>query len=874
MIMWDAYRLHTIGDFSLRKIAFALVAVIVSAFLWTISFSTITHAADAQWKGETITYQGHDYTKAQPPATADFPNDAAAVYEYKEAGNPQTSHLIFFQSGTDLTSATTAQYKTYTVTNGTYGSPSAITTISIDAKGGPPGANNADPDKEIKCDVKGIGWMICPLSKFIAEGMDRVFGWVAGYLVVNTITTDTNSAMFRAWDIARGFANICFVLAFLVIIYAQITSQGLNNYEIKRMIPKLIIASILVNLSYYICTIAVDLSNISGYALQQMFNDIRHSLLDGSASGNFEGTTWKNVTEYILSGGTAAVGTVLGVGALVATTGGDITAMIFLLFPILLVGILSVLVALIVLAARQALITVLIIVAPLAFVAYLLPNTEKWFNKWRELLTTMLLVFPMFSVLFGGAQLAAFLIWKNSGGDFSVSILSLAVQVAPLAITPFLLKFSGSLLGRVAGMVNNPNKGLIDRARNFTNDRVANRAARATDLGATQRRRWGTRAMAYRREMKRRDREGLKKKYDTGIDAHWHNRKEAHDIEAATKAYALRKSVGELGAEQLFERRKADPANTALRDLSGMQRQTQASIKQIQQADEAEWKEALSDKMNPNNTYAGFANAARATQLEQHVADSRIASAARMEQLEYAQRMEGNIDLQKRAGGIDEKFGASRALATAIETKANDRTSGLKAIETMIALKNPSQKALFKMATGAGSIPGVPMTREVQEVAIKKIAGGGDIDQIHELAQRINFMDHDENNEFWRTAFVDALRSNSNKPSEFSAGLLEQMSQGGITFGQEGLKEAFLRAVDANAFDAAGIISNDQNTIERLKDIVRDNPAEVTDKMRRNMEKALFTLSTNENFKGRLGKRYPHVKDLGALLDFNFPDDF
>jgi hypothetical protein len=704
MIMWDAYRLHTIGDFSLRKIAFAFVAVIVSAFLWAISFSTITHAADAQWKGETITYQGHDYTKAQPPATPDFPNDAAAVYEYKEAGNPQTSHLIFFQSGTDLTSATTAQYKTYTVTDGTYGSPSAITTISIDAKGGPPAANNTDSDKEIKCDVKGIGWMICPLSKFIAEGMDRVFGWVSGYLVVNTITTDTNSAMFRAWDIARGFANICFVLAFLVIIYAQITSQGLNNYEIKRMIPKLIIASILVNLSYYICTIAVDLSNISGYALQQMFNDIRHNLLDGSASGNFEGTTWKNVTEYILSGGTAAVGVVLGVGSAIATTGGSITAMIFLLFPILLVGILSVLVALIVLAARQALITVLIIVAPLAFVAYLLPNTEKWFNKWRELLTTMLLVFPMFSVLFGGAQLAAFLIWKNSGGDFSVSILSLAVQVAPLAITPFLLKFSGSLLGRVAGMVNNPNKGLIDRARNFTNERVANRAAHATGLGATQRNRAGFRAMAYRREMKRRDREGLKKKYDTGIDAHWHNRKEAHDIEAATKAYGLRKSVGELGAEQLFERRKADPANTALRDLSGMQRQTQASIKQLQQVDEATWQEALSEKMQPDNHYAGFAQAARATQLEQHVADSRTAMAQALQKNEYAKEVGDSTALRDRLGGIAGQQGAIKAKAAAISEVIESGNQAVKAIRTASDIKAgdvSAMRAAFDQAVAA-----------------------------------------------------------------------------------------------------------------------------------------------------------------------------
>lgn len=870
--MWDAYRLHTIGDFSLRKIAIALVAVIVSAFLWIVALAPTTYAADAQWKGEAITYQGHDFAKTQPPQAPEFPNDTTAVYQYTEPGNPEKAHFIFFQQGADTATATTAQYKTYTLANGTYTNPSSTTTISIDAKGGPPAANGEEEKKTVTCDVKGIGWIICPVSRFIADGMDRVFGWIASYLEVNTITTDTNSSMYRAWEIMRGFANICFVLAFLIIIYAQLTSQGLNNYEIKRMIPKLIIASILVNLSYYICSLAVDLSNISGYALQQAFHDIQNSMGGTSQSGNFDATSWKNITEYILSGGTAVIGGALGIGALLTTTGGSITAMIFLLFPILVAGILAVLVALLVLAARQALITILIIVAPLAFVAFLLPNTEKWFNKWRELLTTMLLVFPMFSMLFGGSQLAAYLILQNAN-QFSVVLLALAVQVAPLAVTPFLIRFSGSLLGRVAGMVNNPNKGLIDRTRNFANERVANRASRATAQGAQQRNRMGLRAMAYRREMNRRKREEGKKMYDSEMDANWHNSRAAHAIETGMKTQALRKAVGETAAEEMFERRKA--SSQSLQRLSGMQRQSQASLGAIKQADEAEWQELLSGNAKPSNYYNGLADQAHKTHELQHVADGRISAAKRMEQLNYAAKMEANPDLQIRTGGVDEKFGASRALAGAIETKANDRSSGLKAIETMIALKNPSREAMFDMATGAGSIAGVPMTREVQEVAIKNIAGGKDIGQIHELAKKINFMDQDENNEFWRTAFVDALKSNPVKPGEFSATLLERMGQGGISFGEEGLKTAFLDAVRANAFDAEGILKNDQDTIQRLAEIVRDNPGEVTDQMKKNLEKALFALSTNENFKGRLGKRYPHVKTLGSLIEgFHFPADF
>ena len=82
-----------------------------------------------------------------------------------------------------------------------------------------------------------------------------------------------------------------------------------------------------------------------------------------------------------------------------------------------LVGIgLVLLLVLLIMAARQALIVILIIISPLAFVCYLLPGTEKWFKKWRDLFFTMLVFFPAFAVIFGGAQLAGIIIIQNATG--------------------------------------------------------------------------------------------------------------------------------------------------------------------------------------------------------------------------------------------------------------------------------------------------------------------------------------------------------------------------------------------------------------------------------------------------------------------------
>jgi uncharacterized membrane protein YhaH (DUF805 family) len=96
---------------------------------------------------------------------------------------------------------------------------------------------------------------------------------------------------------------------------------------------------------------------------------------------------------------------------------------------------LTLLFILLIMAARQALIIILIIVSPLAFVCYLLPGTEKWFKKWRDSFLTMLVFFPAFAVVFGGAQLAGIIIIQNASGSNGaiMHILGMLPNKLPLA---------------------------------------------------------------------------------------------------------------------------------------------------------------------------------------------------------------------------------------------------------------------------------------------------------------------------------------------------------------------------------------------------------------------------------------------------------
>ncbi|MEO6109455.1 MAG: hypothetical protein ABIP50_00380 [Candidatus Saccharimonadales bacterium] len=484
------------GGFSVRSIFTFVLTAIIAALLWVLFVTPSIHAETqtGTWKGDSIVYDGNLYYGPTEVKNANESHGLAQGVHYymrveKINDRPlqQKAHIIYFTPGTDPPTAKAAQYVTYDLSsnNKTFSHPTDQKSIEV------------TPQTQVtqsyeQCTIDGgIGWVICPVSVTIAGAMDWLFGIVSDLIAVQPPTTgDTHSDLYVAWNIMRSIANVAFIIVFLIIIYSQLTNLGVTNYGLKKLIPRLIIGAILVNLSFYICAIAVDFSNILGYSLQDMLAGIRDNTFNidnTDTSIDATNTNWTAVTAFVLSGGAA------GLGSLAAATAGSAGSAIFLLLPLLLGLLLTILFVLLVLAARQAIIICLIIIAPLAFVAYLLPNTEKWFEKWREVFLTMLVFFPAFSLVFGGSQLAGGIIIQNSNGNIVTLIFGLAVQVAPLVITPLLLKLSGSLLGRVAGIINDPRKGIMDRTRNWSNERAEMHRQKSLSKpgGVNGLRRWG-----------------------------------------------------------------------------------------------------------------------------------------------------------------------------------------------------------------------------------------------------------------------------------------------------------------------------------------------------------------------------------------------
>lgn len=286
----------------------------------------------------------------------------------------------------------------------------------------------------------GLGWLICPVMTFVANINDAAYGAISGFLDIKPAILGDNSNTSGAkqcWDFFRNIANAIFAVIFLWIIFSQISNVGVSNYGIKKILPRLIIGALLVNLSYYLCQIFVDLSNILGHTLKDA--------LEAGAGGigtESEAAGW----------GSAIAATIVGVGGVAAF------AALAIGIPTLAAGFLAIMTVFIILVVRQAGIILLISMSPIAFAAWLLPNTEDLFKKWMKMFRGLLLVFPIISLLYGAGKLAGAVLASSAtvdpnNPDETLHLVALAATTMPLIATPFVLQNSLSSLGSIGAKI-------------------------------------------------------------------------------------------------------------------------------------------------------------------------------------------------------------------------------------------------------------------------------------------------------------------------------------------------------------------------------------------------------------------------------------
>lgn len=829
---------------------------------------------------------------------------------YEARGSPDvltgtgTLRVLYFPAGVDVLTATTASYATFAIDGSgaigaQTGSTQQVAVIPASQTPGSTGTAGAG-----SCSVEGIGWIVCPVTQFLAWGMDRIFDMLEGFLEVQPLSTQTDSPLYQAWNMIRTIANLAFVAAFLIIIYSQITSIGLDNYSIKKLLPRLILTAILVNLSYLICAAAVDLSNITGSGLQDFLVGLRETL-EGPNTNSI--TSWESVTGFILADVAVSSAAAVTIGGIIISTGGSLGAALILLLPMLLGLILAVLVALLVLAARQALIVILIIVAPLAFVAYLLPNTEKLFEKWRSIFVTMLVFFPLFALIFGGSQLAAWLIIQTAT-DINVILLAMFVQVAPLVLTPLLVRFSGGIIGRIAGFVNDPKKGLIDRTRNWAKQESEFLAARNMARRDPVRRRQVFRRFALGADQLRRNREDRLAAYKEASDARWANSQNYSDIQQDLRYAQDERARGTEVANLRYETSRSTSARVRNLDLDSRDlklrvenakaqadvqwegyntaavaeqrlrsRVLKDQISAIHSTHDAEYEEFKHGRLGhyPVNPNVG-AMLNQATQdtrlLALNALRSESAKRAVNEQftkdIENNDRFQGQL-MQSYAGGIQGVAGAQRALAAAINAQSKAHSEAVANATSILTHGNFGDNIVTQIALGRNAGTSVVVTDDMREAAIAKIASGGNTVEIMNLMRDLEINPSAGNQDF-RQTFADSLLANSNKPKFAGAGILANIKQGiAPPVGKARLDQYIAETINANKLGSADtLVTQDRDYLTAVRDTLRNNLSStpISPAAKATMKSAIQMARTNALYAGKIGERKQVFDEIERLL--------
>ncbi len=214
------------------------------------------------------------------------------------------------------------------------------------------------------------------LVTFVLKILYKFVGFITGLIadlfetILNFGFNSKDMALVKVgWIVVRDIVNMFFIIALIIIAFATILQ--LETYGMKALLPKLITVALLINFSYLICGIIIDIS--------QIMADYFINLIDTGNGGI--GAALLEVT-----GATKAItSSERGMSVTYVTTlDPDTIVLVNMAFSTLLIGTagLSLLIGAILLFVRIGALWVLTILAPLAWFFSIFPGLRTHNRRW------------------------------------------------------------------------------------------------------------------------------------------------------------------------------------------------------------------------------------------------------------------------------------------------------------------------------------------------------------------------------------------------------------------------------------------------------------------------------------------------------------
>ena len=317
-------------------------------------------------------------------------------------------------------------------------------------------------EKQSYCQENGgfLSWMLCPAIADGAATAGGLLGFITSLTTVHTSIIEQfskqDSSIYKAWSAFRNIANIGFVIMLLVVVFSQVTNIGISNYNIKKILPKLIITAILVNFSYLIMGVLIDLSQIAGNGIGALIRSVAADGMDADAS-----TRASAIISAIAGSVTGVAGGLAGIEVATGALAGP--AIILPVVMFIVTTLISVFFGFIMLTIRQAAIIMVVVLAPLMMVLYALPNTAAITKKYISTVKALLMLYPMFIFATSAGALASSIIIGTST-DILMMIVGGLLNVLPYFAIPSMTSKSLAGLGSITGAFDKMRGGALKGA--------------------------------------------------------------------------------------------------------------------------------------------------------------------------------------------------------------------------------------------------------------------------------------------------------------------------------------------------------------------------------------------------------------------------
>lgn len=220
-------------------------------------------------------------------------------------------------------------------------------------------------------------WIASAMGTFLSAIVSVVGKLLLMAVYLLTIIAQYNkfvdaAAVVNGWVIVRDVANMFFIIVLLIIAFATILN--ISSYQWKAMLPKLLIAAILINFSKTIAGLLIDFSQVITLTFVNGFA--------AAAGGNF-------ANMYQIQGLVSLQPSGEGID-LLKVLGGYILA--FILVSIALV---TTLIMAVIFAFRIVMLWALVVLSPLPWLLNVLPQGKKYADKWWSMFGEYLTVGPV-----------------------------------------------------------------------------------------------------------------------------------------------------------------------------------------------------------------------------------------------------------------------------------------------------------------------------------------------------------------------------------------------------------------------------------------------------------------------------------------------